>query len=167
MGGRDAHCSGPLQDFIHIELQPPGGKSKEKIWHTLRTFEGKKFQQWTIFKFTWLRTSQGRRGKERREMSRGPFKRRVCLGKGETTATKESKQTLAEGLGWYWGARDGCGVLMQRHWDLYLQIWYLDEKWLCYHREFLQLFTRSVFLAALKYGQTGADDSQHKSTEGS
>lgn len=60
--------------------------------------------------------------KDRGEMSRGPFKRRVCLGKGETTATKESKQTLAEGLGWYWGARDGCGVLVQRHWDLYLQI---------------------------------------------
>lgn len=110
---------------------------------------------------------QKRQRKRRDEQA--PFKRQVSLGKGETTRKKEQKKenTLAKGLGSCWDARDGCEVLMQRQWDLYLQIAYLDEKWSCYHREFLKLFTRSVLLTVLKIQLEGADDSQHKSSEGS
>lgn len=98
--------------------------------------------------------------KDRGEMSRAPFKRQVSSSKDyRVKGAKERKQTLAKGLGRYWDARDGCGVLVQRQWDLYLQVGYLDEKWLCYHREFLKLFTRSVFLTALKTRLDGADDS--------
>lgn len=112
-----------------------------------------------------------RRGKERqRKDEQGSLQETGEFGQrlqGEKERKKERKQALAKGLGRYWDARDGCGVMVQRQWDLYLQIGYLDEKWLCYHREFLKLFTRSVFLTALKIWLDGADDSQHKSTEGS
>lgn len=112
MGGRDAHCSGPLQDFIHIEVQPPGGKSKEKIWHTLRTFEGKKFQQWTIFKFTWLRTSQGRRGKERqRRDEQGSLQETGVFGQRWDYSNKRKQADSCRGTGvvlgcqgWLWRA---------------------------------------------------------------